>query len=174
MVVLADISDVEQAICSLILDATYPAGLQNHSMSGMPIKIYRGWPANKTLNKDLLAGTQTVTVFSRPNSTRDTSRFARIWRTVGETSPRAMIDVIGNTAVLTGSGGGGQTIGLIVGGIGYAYSANDADSLDTIAQALAALIPMASAQGTVITVPGRASLQGRVVGSGIAELGDKH
>ncbi len=167
---MADISDVEEAFCARILAATYPTGTQNLSSSGMPIKIYRGWPANKTLNADLLAGTQTVTVFSRPNSTRDTSRYARTWRTISQTTPRLIITVVGNTAVLSGEGGGGQTVGLIVGGVGYAYTLAEDDTPATAAQALGALIPLASVLGTTITVANNGSLHGRVVGSGTAEM----
>ncbi len=167
---MADISDVEDAFCAQILAATYPLGVQNNSSSGMPIKIYRGWPANKTLNVDLMNATQTVTVFSRPNSTRDTSRYARLWRTIAETAPRLIIEIVGDTAVLSGEGGGGQTVGLMVGGVGYAYSLLESDTPATAAQALAALIPTASAQGATITIVNDGSLQGRVVGSGIAQM----
>lgn len=167
---MADISDVEEALCSQILSATYPLGIQRRSATGMPIKIYRGWPANKALNADLAVGTQTVTVFSRPNSTRDTSRYPRIWRTVAETAPLVMVNIVGNTATLAGDGGGGQSVGLIVDGIGYAYTLTDADTLETTAQALAEPIPGASAKGLVITVAGASILQARVVGSGTAEM----
>ena len=153
-----------------ILAATYPLGIENDSATSMPIKIYRGWPANKTLNADLLFGTQTVTVFSQPNSTHNTSRYARIWRTVAETAPTVTIAVVGNTATLGGEGGGGQAIGLIVYGVGYAYSLTDEDTLATAALALASLIPGGSAQGAVITVAGGGPLQARVVGSGVAEM----
>ncbi len=136
----------------------------------MPVKIYRGWPANKTLNADLLAGTQTVTVFSQTNSTQDTSRYGRIWRTIGQTSPNLTITINGNTAALSGEGGGGQSVGLIVDGVAYAYSLIETDTPQAAAQALAALIPSASSEGSVITVAGAAVLQGRVVGSGTAEM----
>ena len=168
--ILADISDVEEALCGQIFSAAYPLGLQNDSATTMPIKIYRGWPANKTLNADLLAGTQTITVFSQPNSTQNTSRYARIWRTVAESPPRLTVAVKGNMATLSGDGGGGQTVGLIVGGVGYAYSLNEDDTLQSAAMALATMIPGASARGVIITTLGLEPLQARVVGSGTAEM----
>ena len=119
---MADISDVEEALCAQLLAAAYPLGIGSSSATGVPVKIYRGWPANKTLNADLLAGTQTVTVFSRPNSTRDTSRYPRIWRTISRTVPTVTITVVGNSAALSGTAGGGQLIGLIVDGVAYSYS----------------------------------------------------
>ncbi len=167
---MADLSDVEEAICAQILSAAYPVGIGGGSATGAPVKIYRGWPANKTLNADLLAGTQTVTVFSQTNSTRDTSRYGRIWRTIGQTTPSLMINITGDSVILSGGGGGGQTVGLIVDGIAYAYSLSDADTPESAALALSTLVPSASSQGPVITVAGAAVLQGRVVGSGTAEM----
>ena len=167
---MADISDVEEALCAQILAAVYPLGISNSSATGMPVKIYRGWPANKTLNADLLAGIQTVTVFSRPNSTRDTTRYPRVWRTVSEIQPRITVTVIGNTVILGGSGGGGQSVGVIVSGVAYGYSLSIIDTLSTAAQALASLIPSASASGTSVTVQGALSIQARVVGSGTARM----
>ncbi len=136
----------------------------------MAVKIYRGWPANKTLNADLLAGTQTVTVFSQTNSTRDTSRYGRIWRTIGQTTPSLIISITGNTATLSGDGGSGQSVGLIVDGVAHAYSLTDADTPQSAALALASLIPSASVQDCVIAVAGATVLQGRVVGSSTAEM----
>ena len=167
---MADLSDVEEAICAQILSAAYPVGVEGGSATGMPVKIYRGWPANKTLNADLLAGTQTVTVFSQTNSTRDTSRYGRIWRTIGQTTPNLTISISGNIATVAGGGGSGQSIGLIVDGIAYAYSLTNTDTPQSAAQALATLIPSASIEGCVITVIGAAVLQGRVVGSSTAEM----
>ena len=167
---MADLSDVEEAICAQILSAAYPLGIKGGSATGMPVKIYRGWPANKTLNADLLAGTQTVTVFSQTNSTRDTSRYGRIWRTIGQTTPSLIIDINGTSATLSGEGGSGQTVGLIVDGTAYAYSLDDADTAQSAAEALAMLIPSASTQGPMIAVAGASILQGRIVGSGTAEM----
>src|ERR1700712_4838996 len=117
--ILADISDVEEALCRQILAAVYPLGVGSGSATGVPVKIYRGWPANKTLNADLLAGTQTVTVFSRPNSTRDTSRYPRVWRTISRNAPTVTVSIIGNSATFSGTSGAGQLIGLIVDGTAY-------------------------------------------------------
>ncbi len=167
---MADLSDVEEAICAQILTAAYPLGIAGGSATGMPVKIYRGWPANKALNADLLAGTQTVTVFSQTNSTRDSSRYGRIWRTIGETTPGLIISVTGGSATLSGTGGSGQTAGLVVDGVAYAYSLTDADTPASTAQALALMIPSASVQGAVVSVAGAGVVQGRVVGSGIAEM----
>ena len=167
---LADISDVEEALCGQILAAVYPLGMQNSSITGSSVKIYRGWPMSKTLNADLLAGTQTVTVFSRPNSSKDTSRYPRLWRTTNRTAPTITMTVVGNTAVLGGIACKSQAIGLIVEGVAYAFCLTASDTLETAAQGLAAAIPSATAQGAVVTVPNVTEIEARVVGSGTAEM----
>ncbi|WP_428375194.1 hypothetical protein [Lichenicoccus sp.] len=167
---MADISDVEEAFCSLILGATYPGGVAVPSVTGAMIKIYRGWPINKTLNSDLQIGTQNVTVFSRPNSTRDTSRYPRIWRTTGLVAPTITITIDGSQATFGGTSGAGQTAGLLVDGIGYAYTLSADDSVADAAAALAAMIPSASSAGVVISLAPERSLQARVAGSGTAEM----
>ena len=167
---MADISDVEEALCSLILSATYPGGVAVPSISGAMVKIFRGWPINKTLNSDLQIGTQNVTVFSRPNSTRDTSRYPRVWRTTATTGATITITIDGWQATFGGTAGPGQTVGLLVDGIGYAYTLYADDNLADAVAALAAKIPAASSAGVVVVVAPGKSLQARVVGSGTAEM----
>ena len=167
---MADISDVEEALCAQIFTAVYPQGIENGSSTGAPIKIYRGWPTGTTLNADLLAGTQTVTVFSKPNSSKDTSRYPRVWRTIATTSPTMVITVYGNSATVDGVPAAAQAIGLIVDGVAYSYVLNAGDNLLTAAQALGATIPGAIVQGRVITIASAVAIQARVVGSGTAEM----
>ena len=166
---MADISDVEAALCALVEQAIYPNGLSQASVSGTVVKIYRGWPINRALNTDLTNGCQTVTVFGRENTTRDTSRYPRVWRTFNQTSPTLTVDVIGDTATFGGQGGGGQTAGLTVDGIAYSWTLTAADTPASVASSLAGLIAGASAAGPSLTVPG-ARLTSRVVGSGTAVM----
>ena len=127
-------------------------------------------PINKTLNSDLQIGTQNVTVFSRPNSTRDTSRYPRVWRTTATTGATITITIDGWQATFGGTAGPGQTVGLLVDGLGYAYTLSADDNLADAVAALAAKIPAASSAGVVVVVAPGKSLQARVVGSGTAEM----
>ena len=167
---MADISDVEEALCAQIFTAVYPQGLENNSSTGAAVKIYRGWPTGTTLNADLLAGTQTVTVFSKPHSSKDTSRYPRVWRTIATTAPTVVITVSGNSATVGGQANASQAIGLIVDGVAYSYVLTADDTLATAAQALGATIPGSVTAGSIITVASANVLQGRVVGSGTAEI----
>lgn len=164
---MADVSDVESALCGLVERAVYPDGLTEASVTGSAVKIYRGWPTNRALNADLADGYQTVTVFSREHSTRDTSRYGRTWKTVGVISPSLTVEVIGDTAIFGGVGGVLQTAGLTVNGVGYALSLAVSDTPETVAAAFAMLVPTAVSVGSSIQVPG-AMIEGRIVGTGTA------
>ena len=164
---MADISDVEAALCSLVEQAIYPNGTTQPSLSNAVVKIYRGWPTNRALNADLAAGTQTVTVFSKENSTKDTSRYRRVWRTISETSPTLTVTCVGDTASFGGTGGAGQTAGLTVGGVAYSWQVSATDTPASVAAGFAGLIPGATSAGSAVTVGG-AQVSGRVVGSGTA------
>ena len=164
---MADISDVETALCSLVERAIYPNGLTQPSVSGTVVKIYRGWPVNRALNADLTSGYQTVTIFSREKTTRDTSRYPRVWRTLNQVAPTLTVDVVGDTANFAGNGGAGQSAGLTVNGVAYSWTLTTDDTPSSVAAGLAALIPGAIANGPSLTVT-RARLAGRTVGSGTA------
>ncbi len=166
---MGDISDVETALCTLVEKAIYPNGLSQPSVSGTVVKIYRGWPINLSLNADLTNGYQTVTVFSREKTTRDTSRYPRLWRTIGQTVPTLTIDIIGDTASFSGNGGAGQTAGLTVNGIAYSWTLTAGDTPTSVASGLSGLIAGATVAGSSLTVPD-ARLTGRVVGSGTAVM----
>jgi hypothetical protein len=163
---LADLSDVEEAFCTLVESAIYPTGATGSSVTGLTTKIYRGWPTNRNLNADLSAGTVTVTVFSKPNSSRDTSRYPRTWKPVSRTAPTLIASVSGTSVTLSGPVAPGQTVGVIVDGVGYAYGVTAQDTLAKIAASLADIIPDASSNDVVLEVPRARTLAARVAGSG--------
>lgn len=162
---MADVSDVESALCSLIEGVVYPNGVINGSVTATVVKIYRGWPSNRTLNSDLGSGSDTVTVFSSDHSTHNTSRYGRSWQTVSVVAPTIAGTVDGQTVTLAGTCMVGQTVGLIVDGVAYARPVLATDTIETIASALALQIPDATAQGSLIQVA-TTRVTVRVVGSG--------
>lgn len=164
---MADISDVEAALCTLIEEAVYPNGAGEASATGTVVKIYRGWPTNRALNSDLANNYQTVTVFSREHSTRDTSRYGRQWRTIALISPTLTLSIENDIALFGGTGGAGQTAGLMVNGIAYSVALTANDTPSTVALAFGAMIPGAVVVEATVQMAG-ARLNGRVVGSGTA------
>ena len=162
---MADVSDVENALCALIESVVYPNGVTSDSVTATVVKIYRGWPSNRTLNTDLGSGSDTVTVFSCDHSTKNTSRYGRTWQPLAVVAPTITAMVDGSTVTLSGTCMAGQTVGLIVDGVAYARQVLAMDTLETVASALALEIPNATAQGDLIQT---ATLQvtARIVGSG--------
>src|SRR5580658_9745114 len=66
---MADISDVESALLSLLTQMAYPSGTSAPSAvldsGGKPhnVQLYRGWPVPDQLDTDMAAGTVDVSIF---------------------------------------------------------------------------------------------------------------
>jgi hypothetical protein len=63
---MASISDVSNALVSLIAGICYPTGTSQPSIVGGPVKIYAGWPLPDALDADLPGGTSHVSVWALP------------------------------------------------------------------------------------------------------------
>ena len=169
---MADLSDVEIALWSLIATDVYPGGLPAAGVTapspsiGAPVRVRRGWPDAARLNTDLAAGVVNVTVFSMPGHSRPTTRYIDQWRTSPvQTPPTLTYSVSGDEITFIGTGGPGQVAGVQVGPVAYSIMAPDAPA--DVATALAALTPGASAAGPVLTMP-TSDFVVRI-GAGIAE-----
>lgn len=173
---MADIIDVQNALCAAVTQTLYPNGAGQPSLIGAPLNIYAGWPQDAALNADLAAGIVDVSVF--PTQTeRNTTRYPRY----------DAQDLVINTPTLALSINGQQvTVGgamptvffaqnavIKAGGAPYVYATQATDTLTSIATALAALIPGATSAGAVVTVPAGAVVSAALigtVGTRIAEL----
>ena len=170
---MADLSDVENALVSGIIDILYPKGIAETSVAGVTCRVYRGWPAPTALNADLAAGVVNVTVFPS---------------TKAEELPDPYFDMAhshvvfgGLTSTVTGHGftlGGearqNQIIGVLVDGMPYIHEILSTDTADIVAASLAALIRRdrdVSLSYATLTVPGARSLQTRVVTKGVVSHG---
>lgn len=165
---MADLSDVSNTLANVIRDAFYPNGTSNPSVvpSVGTIRVYPGWPTPKNLENDLPLNNVHVTVWPLPTN-RNTTRFREDWVTNFINDPSLEIIISGSHATITGTNDGSkQTCVIIMNNIGYAYTVQSGDTVNTIAQALAALIPSASAVANVITIPAAFSLIGRVTVTG--------
>ncbi len=167
---MADLSDVEEALLDLITKVAYPAGTLQPSITSKPVKLYRGFPGQLGLNADLASGVQTITIFSDPQGARETTRYPRQWKTGPVVAPTLTATVSGDSVVLGGTGGVGQVVGIAADGAGFAVASTASDTPATLAASLAALIPGASVQASVVTVPDAASLIARVEGSAVSML----
>ena len=63
---MADVTDVANALVSVIAGVVYPNGTTQPSITNCPILVYQGWPVAQTLDTDLKAGTVHISVFPKP------------------------------------------------------------------------------------------------------------
>jgi len=157
---MADLSDVENALVSIIAQVFYPAGTGQPSALGAAVRIYRGWPSKPELEADLRAGAVNVSVYAQ-NRERVVTRFQNAWRLLtGPPTPTVTFSVSGQTVTIGGTVSVPQNAAVIVNGAaGYSYALQQTDTPTTIA-------------GPVLTVPGAVSLVGRAgtFGTSLREL----
>jgi hypothetical protein len=150
---MADLSDVEAAIATLLGAAIYPNGTtQPSAAGGGTVRIYRGWPNAAELDSDLSAGICHLTVFPMQGMTENTSRYETIWSPNIQPTPTLTITLTDTVATIGGTGGAGQVAGLASYGFGYAYRLGAGDTPATVAAALAAEMPFATASGSTVTL----------------------
>ncbi|MDW3683105.1 hypothetical protein RA280_15370 [Cupriavidus sp. CV2] len=175
---MADLSDVSDALVTLIANTLYPNGTGQPPAPGVPCRVYAGWPTPAQLDADLAAGTAHVSVFNRPEA-RNTTRYQSLPQDLAVTLPTLTLTISGRTITVGGTVAAGVNTAVIVGTKGYTYQTTGADTLNSIASTLAALInadfPGTTASGAVITLPaaGPAIAAARVGGSGqqVTEVG---
>lgn len=165
---MADLSDVETALVGAVTGAVYPAGLTTPSVTGAPVRIYRGWPLIGPLANDLAVGVANISVFSVPNATRNTTR----WSPVPSTTPGVTtltVSVSGNSATFGGTGGVGQVAGILADNMPFVYRGQKGDTPALVAAMMAQAVRASRAcwlSGTTVTVPGLGSIIARVVADG--------
>ena len=169
---MADLSDVELALATLIADTVYPTGTAVPSIFGNEVDVFRGWPTKQNLDPALAAGKTLISVFSLPGFAKDVSRYRQAWKP-GPVFPATITaSVTGQTtAAFAGAGGVQQSAGILYDGVAYTYAATAADTPSSVAAALAVQIPDASAAGGVVTLPTfDPHLEARTAGYGTAIL----
>lgn len=151
---MADVSDVESALVTLLSQIVYPTGTGNPSIVSAPCRIYRGWPVPANLDTDLKNGVINISVFPQANEQK-TTRYPRRWQPLPYTTPQLQLIVSGNTVIVVGIPSSPLNAAIIVNGIGYVYAVQPGDTVITIATALAALINAntpAKSIGAVISI----------------------
>ncbi len=171
---MADISDVENTLVSLVaellgLGSLYAAGsIVSSAAVGASCKVYRGWPERGALDADLANGVTNVSVFPPPAMVRRLPGHLFQWKqspTVA--TPSLTVSVSGNVVTFGGTSGANQVVGVCIvtgenTGVPYAYRLLATDTPATVAAALAALVPGASASGAVLTMPSGNPIQAAV------------
>jgi hypothetical protein len=165
---LADLSDVEAAFVSAVTEVVYPSGVDAASVTGVPVRIYRGWPLLGPLGYDLASGVANVSVFPMPNATHNVTRWAPVANTTAGVATLA-VTVSGNSASFSGMGGQGQVAGLLVANQPFVYRGRAGDTPALVAAMLAEAVRGQRAcwlSGNSLSVPGVSSIVARVVADG--------
>jgi len=168
---MADISDVEDAIANAATTIIYPMGAAQGSIAGVTCRIYRGWPNSATLAADLNAGVVNVTVASDNNTGHTTTRYLPDWQYRFST-PSLSASVSGQTITLGGTASVGNVVGVLIDGTAYAYRVAEGDTPPLVASNLCAqlqLTRIATVHGSSINVPGAGSIIARAVCDTYAE-----
>ncbi|ADE12139.1 hypothetical protein [Sideroxydans lithotrophicus] len=173
---MADLSDVENALVTLIAQTLYPAGIPvgvnpPSPVANVPCVVYAGWPIPAQLDADLKIGKAHVSVFPTP-SERNTTRYPKKWETLSIVPATLTLAINGQQVTVGGampSPFSTHNLALGVGTKNYVYSVQPTDTLNSIATALAALVAVdftgASSAGAVITLPTAAHISHARVGT---------
>jgi hypothetical protein len=177
---MADISDVEQAIVSLVAGLIYPNGtsqpsvVKNKAGVAVGVKVYRGWPEPASLDADLAAGVVNINVYNRGSVERNTTRFPVDYQEISRGVATVTATVSDNTIAIGGTVDAtvSQFVTVLIGSRGVvSYAVQAGDTLATIATALAALITSqfatATVNGSTVTVESSAYLAARVGVNGV-------
>lgn len=170
---MADISDVTDTLAGIITGLLYPNGTASPPAVRTNTRVEVGWPVPEQIQTDLantIVGNAldlpicTVSIYPLPTE-RNTTRHLPIWQPATLNTPTLTLTASGQTVTV------GGTIPLITNphnaaifanGIPYVYAVQPADTLNSIAAALAALIavaiPGSSSAGPLVTLPAGALL----------------
>jgi hypothetical protein len=162
---MADLSDVENAVVTVVINALYPNGLSQVSAVGAICRVYRGWPSPAALNADLSAGIINVTVF--PAAAVGEVPDAYFDHTYSNApSASLVVTTFGQTVIFSGLPIAGQTVGILVDGRPFVCAVTAGDTTENVAANLTASIcqkRLALLTGPTLTIPGAKSLIARVV-----------
>ena len=162
---MADQSDVEQALVTLISAALYPLGESAASTIGPTCRIYRGWPNAAALDTDLAAGRINVTVFPVQQLQRNTTRFPDQWQATPAV-PTLTVTTSGLSVTFAGSAVAGQLAGVLADNQGYVYRTQTGDTPAMVAASLAVALRanrIAQLANATITIPNAGRLLARTV-----------
>jgi hypothetical protein len=152
---MADLSDVINVLADLASAALYPNGLAQPSVADITVTVVPGWPIPAQLDAIIKAGNAMVSVYQMTGMGKNTKRF------LGDDDsqnaiPAAQLTLSVYTNIVTvgGSINPGEAATLRVNYQPYSYAVQETDTIETVAAALAALIPGASASGYLISING--------------------
>ena len=163
---MADVSDVYNGLVAYISNLLYPNGTSQPSAisyngSNVSFRVYPGWPVSEDLDSDMAAGIVNINVYPLPTE-RNISTLDHTPWILSQPAPTLTATASGQTVTIGGTVTAGEAVGITVGNTTYAYLVLATDTLSSIASALAALIPGATATGSVVTVDSVSNLKAAI------------
>ena len=149
---MADESDVSNALVAAVTAVVYPNGTGQQSVTGTPVKVYRGWPQAASLDADLLAHKVNITISPRDGMVRNTTRWLIDDIEAPYVAPDITAAVSGATVTFAGAITPGNAVGIGIGRFGYTYQVQVGDTLASIAARYAAFFGGTSS-GPAVTIP---------------------
>jgi hypothetical protein len=160
---MADVSDVENALVSLIVAFLYPNGPSAVSTVQVPVKVFRGLPSNSLLLDDRANGVLDVSVFPVAGTTRNTTRWGvQVFEMPA--TPTLTVATGGNCATFSGVASGGEVAGILADQTAYIYRTQAGDTAALVAAMLAQAIRINTAclvMGPTLTLPKANTIVGR-------------
>ena len=164
---MADQSDVENAIATLIANTLYPNGTSAPSVVSMICRVYRGYPTAPSLDKDLADGILNVSVNASSNAVKNVSRYPKHWVSVTPIIGSLNVVVTEKSAIFSGVCTVGQLAGIMVNDSIFSYAVQFNDSPATIASNLAAMLRAAGwvvdYSGEILAVPTAETFTAQIV-----------
>lgn len=164
---MASLTDVLKQVAAQIAALAYPNGTGQPSASGIPVRVYPGWPVPNVLETDLQAGWAHISVYPYGKDKKTTRYIGRGWEPLTDPVHTVVMTVVGSVVTLSGTISK-QNLLINLNGTSYVYAMQVTDTLTTAATALASMIPGASNAGPVITLTGAHGVFARVGGFGTA------
>nr|WP_199065109.1 hypothetical protein [Chromobacterium sp. ASV5] len=164
---MADISDVLNQLGGLVAGFAYPNGTAQPSVAGAPLKAYPGWPTPNKLEIDLRAGIVHVSLYDMPGERLVNEFIGQPWTVTQSAAHTLTATVTGNAVALAGTVSP-QNVMIQLNGQDFIYAVQPIDTLNSIAAALAAMIPGSSSAGPVVTLPAGSKVVARIGGVGSA------
>jgi hypothetical protein len=162
---MADQADVEAALVSAVGGALYPSGTSGSSAVGAVCRVYRGWPVATAIDADLAQGIINVSVFTVPDSLRNTTRWGvEVHAPATAVAPTLTVGVQDASATFGGSADPGQLAGLLIGGKAYVHRTGTGETPALVAAVLADAVRadrIALLTNATVTIPGVTGLIAR-------------
>jgi hypothetical protein len=175
---MADQSDVRTALITTLGAAIVPNG-NGVAISGQTIKIEPGWPTSALLAQLNNLGdpvSTAITVYPDPAMSRNTTRYndAGQFLDVGGLTSTMGVTIADPVVTFTGTPAVGQAVGIALrsatsGTVStYGYRVLLGATLASVAAAVAALVPGATASAAAVTFPGHLPISAAVMMDGQA------